>query len=177
MYTFGKSISYCCTLLLWWQHNRTYEAQRVFAVERGDWKNQKERGQLPEAGTPAPMCPLRMSNFSMFPSVYSAAERAADTSFIKAWLYPRSSLAPHLVRLRTVCCSCEKTFAYNPWKTNRNISVDWLFVLLLFCKCTIKIMLISFLKTRSLCLSVICFRHYFLLSGMVAMTTLDQAQH
>lgn len=30
MYTFWKSINYCCTLLLWWQNNRKYEAQSVF---------------------------------------------------------------------------------------------------------------------------------------------------
>ncbi len=43
---FWKSINYCCTLLLWWQNNRKYEAQSVFA-ERGGQKSQNERVLTP----------------------------------------------------------------------------------------------------------------------------------
>lgn len=99
-----------------------------------------------------PCGPLRMSYFFYvsFSFLCGAVLHAAgrQTGFTKVWLYPDGSSLrpPPPVRPSVwgvVCCSCEmKINLHNillPKQTNKKkVSVNWLFVLLLFCKCTIK---------------------------------------
>lgn len=136
-YSFWKSINYCCTLLLWWQNNRKYEAQSVFAGWEGRWEKPKRAGSCSwkDASPPGslhPCSPLRMSYFSMFPlvslqssvPVCQQTDRLYESLIVTA---PAPLLSLLLFVWGTVCCSCEIKFAYTPSKTNKKMSVDWLF--------------------------------------------------
>ena len=118
---FWKSINYCCTLLLWWQNNRKYEAQSVSAGREGGggcWETKTSGFSLLEgrvclsASPPGSLLLSSAKNVILFyVSLGFSAAAAASRSGVPAdrqalWKFDcnpsRSSLPPppELVQLR-----------------------------------------------------------------------------
>lgn len=154
---FGKALT-TVALLLWWQNNRKYEAQSVFSGREwgvgGVRKTKTSWVSLPDGRLRPPALPhqdpcchvvrYECHIFLCFLwflccKVFHSADRLTDRLYESLIVIP---LLPLLSVWEAVCCICQMKCQYTPSKTNKQTNKKCLwtdfFVLLLFCKCTVK---------------------------------------
>lgn len=143
--------------------NKKHKVCLLVERERGGWKKPKRAGSRsqtddstwapPPLGSPAPVCSLPGTNFSMVPlvpvqqtaPVWQQTDRLYKSLIVRpplpsslSSLLPAPPPIPSSFIWETDCCSCEMKFAYTSETNKKKCLWADFFVLLLFCKCTIK---------------------------------------
>lgn len=154
---FGKSINYCCTLVVMAKQQKIWSTKCVFWSRMrggGVRKTKTSWVSLPDGHLRPPALPhqdpcchvvrYECHIFLCFLwflccKVFHSADRLTDRQTL--WKFDCNPSASLLSVWEAVCCICQMKCQYTPSKTNKQTNKKCLwtdFFVLLFCKCTVK---------------------------------------